>query len=123
MVAGHRHRGAAVLFPLSLAYAVARHRVLDIPILLKRSARYVLVQRGFTFLLGLSSIALTLLFAVSFARRPLADTARAATIGHGRGVWNGAHVERGEGAPAGQRENRSRVLPKGGSTPASFWRK
>ncbi len=53
------------LFPLSFAYAVVKHRVLDIPVLLKRSARYLLVQRGFTFLLSLMSIGLILLFAFS----------------------------------------------------------
>ena len=56
------------VFPLSFAYAVAVHRVLEIPVLLRRSARYLLVQRGFTFLLSLVSIGLTLLFAMSFAR-------------------------------------------------------
>ncbi len=39
------------LFPLSFAYAVVKHRVLEIPVLLRRSARYLLVQRGFTILL------------------------------------------------------------------------
>ena len=55
------------LFPLSIAYAVVRHQVLEIPILLKRSARYFLVQRGFTLLLSLLSIGVTLLFAFSLA--------------------------------------------------------
>ncbi len=53
----------ASLFPLSFAYAVVKHRVLEIPVLLKRSARYLLVQRGFTFLLSGASIAATLVFA------------------------------------------------------------
>ncbi len=56
------------LFPLSFAYAVVKHRVLEIPVLLRRSARYLLVQRGFTILLSLFSIGLTLLFALSFPR-------------------------------------------------------
>ncbi len=56
------------IFPLSLGYAVVKHRVLEIPVLLRRSARYVLVQRGFNFLLALLSVGLTLLFALSFAR-------------------------------------------------------
>jgi phosphoserine phosphatase RsbU/P len=56
------------LCPLSVAYAVLVHRVLEVPILLKRSARYLLVQRGFTFLLSLASIGLTLAFALSLAR-------------------------------------------------------
>jgi phosphoserine phosphatase RsbU/P len=61
----------AVLFlwPLSTAYAVVKHQVLEIPILLRRSARYLLVQRGFTFALSISSIGLTLLFAAWFSER------------------------------------------------------
>ena len=38
---------ALFAFPLSFAYAVVVHRVLELPVLLKRSARYVLVRRGF----------------------------------------------------------------------------
>ena len=37
------------LYPLSFAYAVVKHRVMDVPVLLRRSARYVLVQKGFVF--------------------------------------------------------------------------
>jgi serine phosphatase RsbU (regulator of sigma subunit) len=51
------------LFPLSFAYAVVKHRVLEIPVLLKRSARYLLVQRGFLFLHISVSIAAAALFA------------------------------------------------------------
>jgi hypothetical protein len=39
------------VWPLSFAYAVVRHRVLEIPVLLKRSARHLLAQRGLTILL------------------------------------------------------------------------
>ena len=51
------------LFPLSFAYAVVKHRVLEIPVLLKRSARYLLVQRGFLFLHILVSIVAAVAFA------------------------------------------------------------
>jgi sigma-B regulation protein RsbU (phosphoserine phosphatase) len=73
------------LFPLSFAYAVIKHRVLEIPVLLRRSARYLLVQRGFTFLLSLLSIGLTLLFALSFARyfQPAIEAAQPAGIALG----------------------------------------
>jgi sigma-B regulation protein RsbU (phosphoserine phosphatase) len=54
---------AVMLLPLSFAYAVVKHRVLEIPLLIRRSARYLLVQRGFTVLLVLASAALTLLLA------------------------------------------------------------
>src|SRR5262249_41239171 len=48
--------GAAIilllwLFPLSFAYAVVKHRVLEVPVLLRRSARYLLVQPGYFVLL------------------------------------------------------------------------
>jgi phosphoserine phosphatase RsbU/P len=39
------------LYPLSFAYAIVKHRVMEIPALLRRSARYMLAQRGFTILL------------------------------------------------------------------------
>lgn len=49
------------LYPLSFAYAVVMHRVMEIPVLLRRSARYVLVQKGFVFAVFLvAAIAITL---------------------------------------------------------------
>ena len=51
------------LFPLSFAYAVVKHRVLEIPVLLRRSARYLLVQRGFLFLHILVSVGAAVAFA------------------------------------------------------------
>ncbi len=56
------------LFPLSFAYAVVKHRVLEIPVLLRRSARYLLVQRGFLFLHIAVSVAATLIFAWAISR-------------------------------------------------------
>jgi sigma-B regulation protein RsbU (phosphoserine phosphatase) len=50
------------LIPLSFAYAVVKHRVLEIPVLLKRSARYVLVRRGFAFLVIVMAVAANLVF-------------------------------------------------------------
>ena len=89
------------LIPLSFAYAVVKHRVLDIPVLLKRSARYVLVQRGFTILLSLSSIGLMLLFALSFPRylHAAADVAQPSGIALGAIfgtalLWGGSQVHR-----------------------------
>ena len=38
-----------ILYPISFGYSVVKHRVMDIPVLLRRSARYVLVQKGFVF--------------------------------------------------------------------------
>ena len=52
-----------ILYPLSFAYAVVKHRVLEIPVLLRRSARYVLVQRGYFLLLFCGALAAIFLFA------------------------------------------------------------
>ena len=37
---------ALSFIPLSVAYAVVKHRVMELPVLLRRSARYLLVRRG-----------------------------------------------------------------------------
>jgi hypothetical protein len=47
------------ILPVSFAYAVVKYRALEIPVLLKRSARYFLVQRGFLLLILLAGIAAT----------------------------------------------------------------
>lgn len=49
------------LFPLSFAYAVVKYRVMEIPVLLKQSARYVLVRRGFAVVLVLLALTVNLL--------------------------------------------------------------
>jgi sigma-B regulation protein RsbU (phosphoserine phosphatase) len=54
---------ALALMPLSFAYAVFKHHVMEIPVLLRRGARYMLVQRGFAILLVLAGIGATFLFA------------------------------------------------------------
>ncbi|HET8922057.1 MAG TPA: SpoIIE family protein phosphatase [Candidatus Acidoferrum sp.] len=56
------------LYPLSFAYAVVKHRVMDIPVLLRRSARYVLVQRGFFVLLFVTAAFMIALFTRVFSR-------------------------------------------------------
>jgi sigma-B regulation protein RsbU (phosphoserine phosphatase) len=74
------------VFPLSFAYAVVKHRVMDIPVLLRRSARYFLVERGFAVLIFLLSIAITLWFGQAFARRFTAGPKAAIPIGATLGV-------------------------------------
>jgi sigma-B regulation protein RsbU (phosphoserine phosphatase) len=73
------------LVPIAFAYAVVKHRVLEIPVLLKRSARYVLVQRGFVallFVLAAVSIALfTRLFAQFFQAESNIGMALSAVFG------------------------------------------
>ena len=73
-------------FPLSFAYAVVRHRVLELPVLLKRSARYVLVRRGFGVLLVLLALAANALFAFSFTRFFEVDPTLATSAGVGFGL-------------------------------------
>ncbi len=74
------------LFPLSFAYAVVKHRVMDIPVLLRRSARYLLVERGFAILILLISIGITLWFGQAFARRFASGSKAAIPIGATFGV-------------------------------------
>ena len=56
-----------ILYPLSFAYAVVKHRVLEIPALLRRSVRYVLVQRGYFVLLFCGALLAIFLFARFFS--------------------------------------------------------
>jgi hypothetical protein len=48
-----------VSVPVSFASAAFKYRVLDIPVLLQRRARPVLLQRGFLFLLRFVAFGLT----------------------------------------------------------------
>jgi len=95
------HMALLFVFPLSFAYAVLVHQALEVPVLLRRSARYLLVQRGFTFLLSLVSIGMTLLFALSFARylQPFVQIAQPAGIALGAVfgtvlLWSGTQVHK-----------------------------
>jgi sigma-B regulation protein RsbU (phosphoserine phosphatase) len=71
---------------LSFAYAVVRHRVLELPVLLKRSARYVLVRRGFAVLLVLLALGANALFALSFTHLFQVDATLATSAGVGFGL-------------------------------------
>ncbi|HUB31743.1 MAG TPA: SpoIIE family protein phosphatase [Bryobacteraceae bacterium] len=86
-----------ILLPLSFAYAVVVHRALEIPVLLRRSARYLLVQRGFTVLLAGVSIAVVLSFAVSFPRLYEMNQTAGITLGAVFGttlLWSGTEVHK-----------------------------
>jgi phosphoserine phosphatase RsbU/P len=61
------------LYPLSFAYAVVKHRVMGLPVLLRRSARYVLVQRGFIVAMVLVATSAIVLFTHVFSRFVHAD--------------------------------------------------
>ena len=55
------------LFPLSFAYAIVKHRVMDIPVLLRRSVRYMFVQRGFYVLLFVATACTVAMFTHVFS--------------------------------------------------------
>jgi len=74
------------LFPLSFAYAVVKHRVMDIPVLLKRSARYFVVERGFIVFILVLSVGLTLWFGQAFSHYFSAGSKAAIPIGATFGV-------------------------------------
>ena len=63
---------AISLVPLSVAYAVVKHRVMELPVLLRRSARYVLVRRGAVTVAVLLGVVVTFIF----AGRPVAPVHR-----------------------------------------------
>jgi sigma-B regulation protein RsbU (phosphoserine phosphatase) len=89
---------ATFLMPLSFAYAVVRHQVVEIPVLLRRGARYLLVQRGFHLLLVLLGIAATGLFAHALGGL-LGPGMETAAVGVGTGfgtllVVTGSRVQR-----------------------------
>jgi len=77
---------ALFLLPLSFAYAVVKHRVLEIPVLLRRSARYLLVQRGFVLLSFMVGIAAVLAFIAVFTRIFGSHAEKALPAGLGFGV-------------------------------------
>ncbi len=56
-----------LLYPLSFAYSIVKHRVLEIPVLFRRSLRYVLVQRGYFLLLFCAALLAILLFSRVFS--------------------------------------------------------
>jgi phosphoserine phosphatase RsbU/P len=56
-----------LLYPLSFAYSIVKHRVLEIPALFRRSLRYVLVQRGYFLLLFCAALLAIFLFSRFFS--------------------------------------------------------
>jgi phosphoserine phosphatase RsbU/P len=77
---------ALLLWPLSFAYAVVKHRVLEIPVLLRRSARYLLVQRGFLALVALASLAASAFLVGLFFEVGLRGGSRAAPLAVSVGI-------------------------------------
>jgi hypothetical protein len=62
------------VLPISFAYAVVKYRVIEVPLLLKRIARDLLVQRGFVVLVAMAglvaTVALVRLFPLLAPNRP-----------------------------------------------------
>ncbi len=92
---------ALFLMPLSFAYALLKHRVLEVPVLLRRGVRYLLVQHGLVALALLLGLGATLAFARAFSRfaepRSEATLPVGITLGVGLGVilaLAGAALER-----------------------------
>jgi sigma-B regulation protein RsbU (phosphoserine phosphatase) len=56
-----------LFYPLAFAYAIVKHRVLEIPALLRNSVRYVLVQRGYFVLLICGGLLAIFLFTRFFS--------------------------------------------------------
>jgi sigma-B regulation protein RsbU (phosphoserine phosphatase) len=75
------------LFPLSFAYAVVKHRVLEIPALLRHSARYILVRRGFVFLILVLAASVNAIFTLSFTKLFRVDSHVAMAVGVGFGIF------------------------------------
>ena len=59
---------ALFLLPLSFAYAVVKHRVMEISVLVRRSARYVVVRHAVITVFVVVAIALTFAFTAMFSR-------------------------------------------------------
>ena len=69
--------------PVSLGYAVVRHRAMEIPVLLRRSARYLIVRRGLITAAVVAGLGATGLVAWLFTALPgltEADRTRAAVL-------------------------------------------
>ncbi|MFL6299156.1 MAG: SpoIIE family protein phosphatase [Terriglobales bacterium] len=86
-----------IVFLVCFVYAVLKHRVFEIPVLLQRSGRYLLVQRGYLIILGLAGVASTWIFARVLAQRFPAEATYSVPIGAVFGVgliWLGSLVHK-----------------------------
>ena len=98
------------LFPLSFAYAVVKHRVMDIPVLLKRSARYFMVERGFVILILVLSVGLTLWFGQAFSHYFSAGSK--AAIPDWCDVWRAGDLGRNPSPSPGSDATGPRLFPQ-----------
>ena len=89
-----------MLVPVLFGYAVVKHRVLEFSVLVRRSARYVLVQRGFVLLSLVLSLAVTALFVTTISRVLPRLTDAALPTGIAAGTLFGLALVRTGGAVA-----------------------
>jgi sigma-B regulation protein RsbU (phosphoserine phosphatase) len=89
-----------MLLPVMFAYTVVKHRVLEFSVLVRRSARYVLVQRGFVLATAALSISVTALFAIYSAKLLPRLTDAALPVGIAGGALFGLVAVRTGGALA-----------------------
>ena len=82
------------LFPLSFAYAVVKHRVLEIPVLLRRSARYLLVKQGLRLTTIVVTVAALWFFVTVFLHFFHVETRSALPLLVGVGITVGALTTR-----------------------------
>ncbi len=81
---------AFLLIPLSFAYAVVRHRVMELPVLLRRSARYVVVRHAIVLVGIVIVVVLTFVFAWGLSRFLPAGPAAAVSAGPVSGLAGAA---------------------------------
>jgi PDZ domain len=99
---------ALYLLPLSFAYAVVRYRVMELPVLLRRSARYLVVRHAIVVVAAVIGVALTFFFAWAFTRVLPVGPAGLMSAG----PLSGLAGDEERGAPC-DRTSRSRVLSRG----------
>ena len=108
---------AILLLPLSFAYAVAKHRVMEIPVLLRRSARYLVVHHAIIVFGIVIGVTLTIVFAWALSRL-LPPNTRRDRLGRTPEWrrWRGVRRDRRSGHAArraeGNRAARSGILPR-----------
>jgi serine phosphatase RsbU (regulator of sigma subunit) len=84
-----------IIFLACFVYAVLRQKVFEIPVLLRRSGRYLLVQRGYLFVLAIGGVLITAAFARVLSRNFPAEADLSVPIGAAFGmllVWVGTVV-------------------------------
>jgi len=70
-----------LIFLAFFVHAVLKQKVFEIPVLLQRSGRYLLVQRGFLIMLVMGGVAITVVFARALARTFPAEQGLSIPIG------------------------------------------